>query len=152
MEIPNPYRGNYKVLVLVPLLLVAISLFFIPQIKQGVDFRGGTLVTMQASAGMDEAALSHQFIVVPSRLEFVDPHLRRDDLKRLADATGGRYFDVHQVAEIPGVIERLKTLAADPQLQKQLRALAEAFLAETSDEWETGKIYLNLENQTQPSV
>ena len=27
-----------------------------------------------------------------------------------------------------------------------------AILAETSDEWETGKIYLNLENQTQPSV
>jgi hypothetical protein len=25
-------------------------------------------------------------------------------------------------------------------------------LAEVSDEWETGKIYLNVENQTQPSV
>ena len=58
MEIPNPYRGNYKVLVLVPLLLVAVSLFFIPQIKKGVDFKGGTLVTMQTSAGVDEAALS----------------------------------------------------------------------------------------------
>jgi hypothetical protein len=30
--------------------------------------------------------------------------------------------------------------------------LVSALLAELSDEWETGKIYLNPENQTQPSV
>ncbi|MEN9572146.1 MAG: hypothetical protein RL514_4790, partial [Verrucomicrobiota bacterium] len=27
-----------------------------------------------------------------------------------------------------------------------------ALLAETSDDWETGKIYLNMANQTPPSV
>ena len=58
MEIPNPYQGNYKLLIIVPLLLVAVSILFIPQIKKGVDFRGGTLVTMQADHGVDEAQLT----------------------------------------------------------------------------------------------
>lgn len=57
-SIPNPYSGNYKLLIIVPLLLVAASLFFIPQIKKGVDFRGGTMVTMQAESGVDEASLA----------------------------------------------------------------------------------------------
>jgi len=58
MEVPNLYKGNYKLLIIVPLLLVAISLFYIPQIKKGVDFKGGTLVTMQTAEGVDAAALS----------------------------------------------------------------------------------------------
>ena len=58
MEVPNPYQGNYKLLIIVPLLLVAVSLFYIPQIKKGVDFKGGTLVTMQTANGVDAAALS----------------------------------------------------------------------------------------------
>ena len=36
--------------------------------------------------------------------------------------------------------------------EASLLRLVSALLAETSDEWETGKIYLNMENQTQPSV
>jgi len=36
--------------------------------------------------------------------------------------------------------------------EASLLRLVSAILAETSDEWETGKIYLNMENQTQPSV
>lgn len=36
--------------------------------------------------------------------------------------------------------------------EASLLRLASALLAETSDEWETGKIYLNMECQTQPSV
>lgn len=58
MEFPNPYKGNYKLLIALPLALVLLSLFFIPQIKMGVDFKGGTLVTMQTASGVDEAALS----------------------------------------------------------------------------------------------
>ena len=34
--------------------------------------------------------------------------MRREELKRLAEITGGRYFDVHEVDKIPGVLERLK--------------------------------------------
>lgn len=36
--------------------------------------------------------------------------------------------------------------------EESLLRLVTALLAETSAEWETGKIYLNMENQTQPSV
>jgi preprotein translocase subunit SecF len=57
VEIPNPYAGNYKLLVAVPLALVLISLFFIPSIQRGVDFKGGTLVTMQADQPVDANAL-----------------------------------------------------------------------------------------------
>jgi transposase-like protein len=36
--------------------------------------------------------------------------------------------------------------------EASLLRLVSAILAELSEEWETGKIYLNMENQTQPSV
>ena len=36
--------------------------------------------------------------------------------------------------------------------EASLLRLVSALLAETSQEWETGKVYLNMENQTQPSV
>jgi len=36
--------------------------------------------------------------------------------------------------------------------EKSLLRLITALLSETSDDWETGKIYLNMENQTPPSV
>jgi len=62
-EIPNPYRGNYKLLIIIPLLLVLCSLFIIflnpqTQIKKGVDFKGGTLITMQANQSVDTQALT----------------------------------------------------------------------------------------------
>ena len=70
---------------------------------------GSYRVTLDlAEPGVDEAAVAHQFLVVRSRLEFVNPRMRREELKRLAEITGGRYFDVHEVDKIPGVLERLK--------------------------------------------
>ncbi|MSO24073.1 MAG: IS256 family transposase, partial [Acidobacteria bacterium] len=36
--------------------------------------------------------------------------------------------------------------------EKSLLRLISALLAETSDDWETRKIYLNMENQNPPSV
>jgi len=57
IDIPNIYKGDYKLLAIVPLALVLISLFFIPNVKMGVDFKGGTLVTMQTASGVDEGQL-----------------------------------------------------------------------------------------------
>ncbi len=57
-DIPNPYKGDYKLLIIIPLLLVLCSVAFIPQIKKGVDFRGGTLVTMQSDHDVDTAKLA----------------------------------------------------------------------------------------------
>ena len=36
--------------------------------------------------------------------------------------------------------------------ETSLLRLISALLAETSDDWETGEIYLNMENQNPPSV
>lgn len=60
IEMPNPYKGNYRLLIIIPLLLIAVSLFFIPQIKKGVDFKGGTMVTMQTDHDVDVAMLGSQ--------------------------------------------------------------------------------------------
>ncbi len=57
VSVPNPYTGNYKLLVTIPLALVLISIFFIPSIQLGVDFKGGTLVTMQTDQPADADAL-----------------------------------------------------------------------------------------------
>jgi len=46
MDIPNVFKGDYRRLLIPPLILILISLYFIPQIKMGVDFQGGTLVTL----------------------------------------------------------------------------------------------------------
>ncbi|HLC47771.1 MAG TPA: hypothetical protein VJI13_01750 [Candidatus Norongarragalinales archaeon] len=47
MELPNPYESKqYKKLILLPLALIIISLFFIPSIQKGVDLKGGTLITV----------------------------------------------------------------------------------------------------------
>lgn len=60
VEVPNPYLGNYRLLAIVPLLLVVAALFFVPSIKRGVDFKGGTLITMQSDTGVDAEALSSE--------------------------------------------------------------------------------------------
>ncbi len=62
MEIPNFYHGDYKRLVILPIILIVISLFFIPQIKLGVDFKGGMLVTLKTQDKIDVAQLEKSLI------------------------------------------------------------------------------------------
>lgn len=57
MDVPNIYQGDYRRLVLLPLALLALSLFFIPQIRLGVDFKGGTLITLSSAQAVDAADL-----------------------------------------------------------------------------------------------
>ena len=47
MKIPNIYLGDYRKLIVVPIILILISLFFIPKIKYGIDFTGGMLITAE---------------------------------------------------------------------------------------------------------
>ncbi len=53
----NIYQGNYKLLMIPPLLLIVLSLYYIPQIKLGVDFKGGTLITLTLDENIDMDAL-----------------------------------------------------------------------------------------------
>ena len=88
-----------------------------PVVGESGNFRGSATLNQPGSyrvtldlvePGIDLSSVSHQFLVVRSRLEFLDPRMRRDELKRLADITGGRYFDVQEAGKVPAVIERLK--------------------------------------------
>ena len=104
LTMPNPYSGNYKVLVLVPLALVLISLFFIPQIKLGVDFKGGTLATMQTNASVDadslKAALTAKGYAVSSAKSYSNPkgyevevEIERDDSLTRAESLKTSFFE-----------------------------------------------------------
>ncbi|HIH23128.1 TPA: hypothetical protein HA238_05350 [Candidatus Micrarchaeota archaeon] len=53
----NIYKGNYKLLIILPLLLILASLYYIPQIKFGVDFTGGTLVSLGLTKSVDASQL-----------------------------------------------------------------------------------------------
>ncbi|MFH0817112.1 MAG: hypothetical protein V1909_00585 [Candidatus Micrarchaeota archaeon] len=55
MEIPNIYKMfDYRELAIIPIVLVLISLFFIPQIPKGIDFKGGILITLQTNSTFSE--------------------------------------------------------------------------------------------------
>jgi len=110
LSMPNPYSGNYKVLVAIPLLLVLASLFFVPQIKLGVDFKGGTLATMQTSAPVDadalKAALTAKGYAVSSVKSLPNPkgyevevEIERDDSLTRAETLKSAFFEkIEQVS------------------------------------------------------
>ncbi|MFH1520793.1 MAG: hypothetical protein ABID61_04055 [Candidatus Micrarchaeota archaeon] len=58
--LPNIYKGNYKLLAIFPLALILISLYFIPTIKLGVDFQGGTLITLSLKESVNPEELQTQ--------------------------------------------------------------------------------------------
>ena len=62
MEIPNIYRGNYKLLMIAPILLIIASVILVinPGIKMGVDFQGGTLLTISTKQKVDPQDLQQK--------------------------------------------------------------------------------------------
>ena len=60
--IPNIYKGDYRLLTIIPAILILISLILIPNLKFGVDFRGGTLITLQLTGDLDSDALKSDLI------------------------------------------------------------------------------------------
>jgi preprotein translocase subunit SecF len=57
MLIPNIYKGNYKLLAIFPVALLIIAAIFIPSIKMGVDFTGGTLISLNLNQKIDSSEL-----------------------------------------------------------------------------------------------
>ena len=62
MNLPNIYEGDYKKLLIFPILLVLISLFFIPSIKPGIEFKGGVQITFETPDLIDEKTLEEAVI------------------------------------------------------------------------------------------
>lgn len=85
MNFPNIYNiKNYKLLAIVPLILLVIATLFIPNIKLGVEFSGGTLITLDLEERIEN---THQ---LKSALE-------ADGLKadlKLYDTTTGQRLEI----------------------------------------------------------
>ncbi|MDD5340382.1 MAG: hypothetical protein PHV13_03975 [Candidatus ainarchaeum sp.] len=62
MEVPNIYKGDYRRIAAAPLLLILVSLIFIPNIQPGVDFRGGTLVSLALNQSVDGPGLQAKLL------------------------------------------------------------------------------------------
>ncbi len=58
--IPNIYQGNYRLLAIIPIVMIVASLALLPNLKMGVDFRGGTLVTLSLQQPVDATTLQGQ--------------------------------------------------------------------------------------------
>lgn len=61
MQIPNPYAShNYELLIIIPVMLIALSVYaiFTVGIPQGLDLRGGTLITLKTNSSFDNANLT----------------------------------------------------------------------------------------------
>jgi preprotein translocase subunit SecF len=56
--LPNIYKGDYRLLSIPPLILMVIALLFVPSIKMGVDFQGGTLVTLSLNEEVNAEELA----------------------------------------------------------------------------------------------
>ncbi|MFN3478121.1 MAG: hypothetical protein ACK4ZM_01995 [bacterium] len=57
--IPNIYLGDYKKLIIFPILLIIFFAFFIPNLKYGIDFTGGMLVTIEFDKKIDEIEIKN---------------------------------------------------------------------------------------------
>ncbi len=53
----NIYKGDYRRLILIPLILLVLALSQIPHLKLGTDFTGGTLIVLQLNKHVDALEL-----------------------------------------------------------------------------------------------
>lgn len=60
--LPNIYKGDYRLLAIVPVTLMVLAIIFIPSIQMGVDFQGGTLVTLSLSEEVNADTLQAQLL------------------------------------------------------------------------------------------
>ncbi len=57
--VPNIYEGDYRKLIVFPLILLIVAIYFIPQIKLGVDFTGGTLIILDLQKSINANELKN---------------------------------------------------------------------------------------------
>lgn len=115
-QIPNPYAGNYRLLAIGPIVLLIAALFYIPQIHLGVEFKGGTLITIATNQenveeGAALSALKGQGIEVSSFKVYKSPaaaykniveiEIARSSSQIEADRLRGEFFaSVDEVSKL----------------------------------------------------
>ena len=62
MEFANIYKGNYKLLVILPIILVVVGGFLVPRIELGIDFRSGTMITLLVDEMVDPGPLKAELV------------------------------------------------------------------------------------------
>jgi len=114
MDIPNIYKIDYKKLAMIPIALMIISLFFITQIQLGIDFKGGTIITLQIEGDADTDSLESELInngFTPSKIiqsksnigNFVEIELEQDDtLVKGEELRAGFYNYFEQASKYEG--------------------------------------------------
>ncbi|MDE1797839.1 MAG: hypothetical protein KGH63_00345 [Candidatus Micrarchaeota archaeon] len=142
MDLPNPYSGDYRRLIIVPVLLVLLSLaviLFVSPIRQGIDFKGGIDITVLSNHSVDVAALKKAMAGQGYVVETMDSQpnptgfvtqitMPRSDVLVQADAIKASYFALSDTAatdESNAVLQNSSDAAAAyAQDRVQMNALA----------------------------
>jgi len=53
LELPNLYEGDYSKLIILPIILLIVGLFLIPNVPLGIDLKGGTLIALQSNTDIE---------------------------------------------------------------------------------------------------
>lgn len=85
MDIPNPYEWkNYKYLMVIPIVLLIAAAFFAGSVKQGIDLKGGVLVSVQTDHDFSVQELKDKVTKVTGTVPEV----------RLFDNPGGKGVEI----------------------------------------------------------
>jgi len=83
----NIYESkHYKLLLILPLIMLVVMLYFIPQVKLGIDLRGGILLTAPSATLIDAVHLQSQ---ISSKFDLEDLNVRTT-----SGATPGVYIEL----------------------------------------------------------
>jgi len=130
MEIPNPYTGDYKKLIVIPIVLAIISILLITvisPIRLGIDFKGGINVEIPVSQeiNLDEfrSSLEQKGYVITNLKQNVRPsdfiiqaELARPEFIVRADELKQSYFELRSnVSELEAQV----AYSSDTSIQTQ---------------------------------
>jgi preprotein translocase subunit SecF len=83
----NIYESkHYKKLLIIPILLLVVMLYYVPQVKFGIDLRGGILLTAPSTAPIDAIKLQSE---LSSKFDLEDLNVRTT-----SGATPGFYIEL----------------------------------------------------------
>ncbi|MFH0713849.1 MAG: hypothetical protein V1722_04410 [Candidatus Micrarchaeota archaeon] len=117
MKLPNFYTGNYKLLAIIPIVLfiAALGLIFFNGVPQGVDLKGGVLLSIQAQGNVDVAAV-HAAVAKVATIS---------NIRTFASPVGtGLEVELETNDKLAKIEEKIKALQAKDSLLRELEVNA----------------------------